>query len=594
MPRRFAFHGPMDEEDIQITGYEWLHLFKYINRRHIYVLIIALNFVRKFLNPLSTLIQGNLANLLVEHGFSDGKEFLDAIHDVANQHFGLLIIETIFMFFSMILNSYFVTHILCDLKTELLKTILHQEIGFFDKTQSGVLMSRIDEDSSVIINIYVSNLFTIIDSIIGVVMDTFILFFQSKKLMVYLICYFPLHIFLHWFMNRKSDERWLTHNKKRSRVSAKAEEILTSMRTVRSFDAGEREYQAYKETLMDLHEIVKKDSLTHGIENVISTIINWGCICMILYVAGIQAANHEIEPGAIIIFMGIHGEWQNSLITLMSTLIDFKKANVSAAKLIQILERDPLIKINEGEEVKDVKGAIDFKDVVFTYPSRDKPALDHLTFHINPGETVAIVGESGCGKSTTLQLIERFYDCQEGQVLIDGRDLKTISPDSLRKYIGYVPQLPVMFSMNIKNNIRYGKPEEKKEKIINAAKLANAHSFIIQQPNGYNTKVHQNSLSGGQKQRICIARAMVLEAPIVLLDEATAALDAESEQLVQKSIQEYKSGRTMIIVAHRLSTVIHADRILVMSEGKIIEEGTHASLIEKGGAYAELVKHQLL
>ena len=425
-------------------------------------------------------------------------------------------------------------------------------------------------------------------------MDSFILFFQSKKLSIYLICYFPLHIFLHWLTNRKSDERWLTHNKKRSRVSAKAEEVLTSMRTVRSFDAGENEYQAYKATLMDLDDIVKKDSLSHGIENLLTTIINWGSVCMILYVAGMQAANHEIEPGAIIVFMGIHGEWESALLTLMSTMIDFKKANVSAAKLMEILGREPKIKLHEGEEIKDVKGSIDFKDVVFTYPSRDRPALDHLTFHINPGETVAIVGESGCGKSTTLQLIERFYDCQEGQVLIDGHDVKTVSPDSLRKYIGYVPQLPVMFSMTIKNNIRYGKPEEKKEKIITAAKLANAHSFIVQQPNGYNTKVHQNSLSGGQKQRICIARAMVMEAPIVLLDEATAALDAESEQLVQKSIQEYKSGRTMIIVAHRLSTVIHADRILVMSEGKLIEEGTHASLLEKGGAYAELVKHQLL
>ena len=366
------------------------------------------------------------------------------------------------------------------------------------------------------------------------------------------------------------------------------------MRTVRSFDAGLLEYQAYKEKLFDVNDLVKKDSLRHGIENFISTLINWGSYCMLLLLGGKLAAKKEIDPGAIVVFLGIHRDWESAGVNLLTTLIDFNKANVSAAKILQIIEREPLIKLDEGEVLDHVNGHIEFRDVVFTYPTREQPALDHLSFTINPGETVAIVGESGCGKSTTLQLLERFYDCQEGQVLIDGHDVKSLSPITMRKFIGYVPQSPAMFSMAIKDNIRFGIPEANKEEIIKASKLANAHKFIVQQPKGYNTKVHQNSLSGGQKQRICIARAVMLNAPIILLDEATAALDAESERLVQQSIQNYQNGRTMIIVAHRLSTVKHADRILVMSAGKIIEQGTHDSLLAQGGAYADLVQNQLL
>jgi ABC-type multidrug transport system fused ATPase/permease subunit len=216
-----------------------------------------------------------------------------------------------------------------------------------------------------------------------------------------------------------------------------------------------------------------------------------------------------------------------------------------------------------------------------------------LSFTVEPGETVAIVGESGCGKSTTLQLIQRFYDVSEGQILIDGMDIRDLSPMDLRNQIAIVPQTPVMFSLSVKDNVRFGRPKATREEVVNAATVANAHSFITQLRGGYKTFVQQNNLSGGQKQRICIARAVLIDAPILLLDEATAALDTESEQLVQEALGNFRQGKTAILVAHRLATIRNADRILVMDGGKIIETGTHDQLLAASGAYARLIQHQL-
>jgi ABC-type multidrug transport system fused ATPase/permease subunit len=276
---------------------------------------------------------------------------------------------------------------------------------------------------------------------------------------------------------------------------------------------------------------------------------------------------------------------------------DFQKAGLSAAKVLDIIEKKPKydrhIGANDLNGSKTITGKIEFRDVGFRYATRETWAVRHLSFVVEPGETVALVGESGCGKSTTLQLLQRFYEAEEGEILVDGVPIQSLSPIFVRSQIATVPQGPVLFSMSIRDNLRYAKPDTGDAAVAAAATTGNAHDFIMEQPNNYDTIVQQTSLSGGQKQRICISRAILVDAPILLLDEATAALDTESEQLVQQSLEIVRRGKTAVLVAHRLATVIHADRILVFKEGRIEETGKHEELLERSGIYADLVKFQL-
>jgi ABC-type multidrug transport system fused ATPase/permease subunit len=247
--------------------------------------------------------------------------------------------------------------------------------------------------------------------------------------------------------------------------------------------------------------------------------------------------------------------------------------------------------IANGEEV--LRGNVEFRDVGFHYEKQTTWAVRHLSFTIAAGQTVAFVGESGCGKTTSLQLLQRFYDAQEGVILLDGVDIKTLAPEFVRSQISSVPQTPVLFSMSIRDNIRYAQPTAADEEVAQAARTGNAHDFVLELPEDYETMVEQKSLSGGQKQRLCISRAILQNAPIMLLDEATAALDTQSEQLVQQSLEQVRRGKTAILVAHRLSTVINADVIFVFKDGRIEEIGSHNELLAHGGLYADLTRFQL-
>ena len=299
----------------------------------------------------------------------------------------------------------------------------------------------------------------------------------------------------------------------------------------------------------------------------------------------------DISAFVVLAFLAIGGAS-----SLTETFTNLLRAAGAADRLVEILDETPTITAPENPtNLPTVRGDIAFQGVSFAYPTRqDRAALTDISLSISPGETIALVGPSGAGKTTVFQILLRFYDIQSGTIALDGTDIRTLAPEVLRSHIAVVQQSAPLFSGTPGENIGYGKPGASQAEIIAAAKAAFAHEFIMALPDGYDTDLGEKgaTLSGGQRQRLAIARAVLRDAPILLLDEATSALDSESEQAVQKAFDQASQDRTTLVIAHRLSTVLKADRIVVLDDGRIVEIGTHAELVEKGGLYARLAKIQ--
>jgi len=312
---------------------------------------------------------------------------------------------------------------------------------------------------------------------------------------------------------------------------------------------------------------------------------------------GTLVANGEMQVGAVLttffsVVLGAMGLGQAAQLSP-----DLTKAKAAAAAVFHVIDKAPEISANEGGDKLDkVKGDIELKDIVFSYPTRPTIKVhDNFNLKIKAGENVALCGPSGGGKSTVISLLEIFYVPASGKILIDGHDITTFNLKWYRQQIALVSQEPILFATSIADNIKYGKEDATEAEIIEAAKTANAHNFISALTDGYKTQCGEKGLqmSGGQKQRIAIARAVLKNPQILLLDEATSALDAESESLVQEALERIMKGRTSIIIAHRLSTIQKADKIVVIEKGKVVEEGTHAELLDKGGIYRHLVQRQI-
>jgi ABC-type multidrug transport system fused ATPase/permease subunit len=320
--------------------------------------------------------------------------------------------------------------------------------------------------------------------------------------------------------------------------------------------------------------------------------------CVGFYYGGRLVYDGTILPGEIIVvfFSIMMGTMGLSTVATFST--DISKAQGAATQIFALLDREPLIDASEEVGIKQpINGKLSFQDIRFSYPTRpDTPVLRNFNLDIYPGQTVALVGPSGSGKSTIVQLLERYYDPLEGSLLVDDVPLREINLPYYRKNVGLVSQEPTLFSGTIKENILFGNPEATMEQVEEAAKQANAYEFIMNQPDGFDTKVGEKGtqLSGGQKQRLAIARAILKNPRILLLDEATSALDTESESLVQDALDKLMKGRTTIIVAHRLSTIRNADVIVVMKKGKVVEIGNHYELFELNGLYTSLVNKQMI
>ena len=483
------------------------------------------------------------------------------------------------------------------IRAQLFDSLLDQEIGFFDSQKTGDLMSRINSDATVLQNTLSVNISMILRNLAAAIGGLIFLFITSWQLTLLLFIILPPAALMAARFGGKV--RKISQNVQQSlgAASAIADESLSNIRTVRSFAAEPVESGRFLGALDTALTVARsKIKLIARFTGSI-TMLGSLAVILILWLGGRMVITDELTIGTLSAFILYTMTVAISVSTLGSLWTDFMNATGASARIFQILKRTPVIANDRGRILEKVRGEISLRDVRFAYPTRPGYQVFHqLSLTIAAGEAIALVGKSGSGKSTIAALIQRLYEPESGRIYLDGVDISELSASWLRRQIGTVSQEPILMSTTIRENIAYGKPEASLQEIKKAAELAYAAEFIEAFPDTYDTLVGERGvqLSGGQKQRIAIARAMLKNPQILILDEATSALDAESEELVRKALENLMQGRTVIVIAHRLSTVKDTDRVIVLDHGEIVEEGSHKILLRNSeGIYFQLVEKQL-
>nr|AAI54557.1 Zgc:172149 protein [Danio rerio] len=477
-------------------------------------------------------------------------------------------------------------------------SIMKQEIGWFDVNETGQLNTRLTDDVYKINEGIGDKLGMLIQNLTTFIVGIIIGFAKGWKLTLVILAVSPLLGISAAVIGKVMTTFTSKEQTAYAKAGAVAEEVLSSIRTVFAFGGQKKEIKRYHKNLEDAKNVGVRKAITVNIAMGFTFFMIYMSYALAFWYGSTLILGGEYTIGMLLtiffaVLIGAFGLGQTS-----PNIQTFSSARGAAHKVFQIIDHEP--KINsfseEGYKLDVVKGNIEFKNINFRYPSRDDvKVLNGMNLKVMSGQTIALVGSSGCGKSTTIQLLQRFYDPQEGSVSIDGHDIRSLNVRGLRELIGVVSQEPVLFATTIAENIRYGRQDVTQDEIEQAAREANAYNFIMKLPDKFETLVGDRGtqMSGGQKQRIAIARALVRNPKILLLDEATSALDAESETIVQAALDKVRLGRTTIVVAHRLSTIRNADVIAGFQNGEIVELGTHDELMERKGIYHSLVNMQV-
>lgn len=487
--------------------------------------------------------------------------------------------------------------IVTRLRERLYRSLVQQEIGFFDGERTGELLNRLASDTSILQSAVSANVSMLLRHSVMVFGGVTMLFVTSPILTALMLGVVPPVAIGAVFYGRRVRKLAREVQDALAKASEVAEETLSGIRTVRSFAAEQIEAVRYTAAVEGAYELARRRVRQGAIFMVIAFFLVTSAGVAVLWYGARMLADGSLTIGSLLSFLLYSIFVGGSLGALSELWADFMRSLGAAERIFELVDREPLIPSTGGRTLPRVEGKVSFEDVRFAYPTRgDLPVLAGVDLEIRPGERVAVVGPSGAGKSTISALLARFYDPQGGAIRVDGADLRDLDPNWLRRQVGTVAQEPILFSTSIAENIRYGRPDATLLEVEAAAKVANAHEFIGRFPKGYETLVGERGiqLSGGQKQRVAIARAVLKDPRILVLDEATSALDAESEHLVKEALDRLMRGRTTLIIAHRLSTVRDADRVLVLEGGRIVQTGTHAALVTEEGLYRKLVERQFV
>ena len=510
---------------------------------------------------------------------------------------GVALILNIFVTFAvkgrMYIMAKMCNKILLTIRQELYTHIQKLGFKFFDSRPTGKILSRIIGDINSLKDVLSNCVTTLVPDLITVTAVVVIMFAKNPKLAAAALISTPLMAFAISYIEIKAHPRWQTFRKKSSNLNAFLHEDMSGMRVIQGFNAEEETEKTF-DVLIKEHKAAFKSAIRMSDCFGSAIDFSWGLGCVALYFVGIVILKEDnITVGTFIAF----GTYINMFWHPISNLSNFYNqiiTNIAGAeRIFEVLDTEPEIEDGKGaKELPELKGRVTFEHITFGY--EEEKVLNDVSFEIEPGETIALVGPTGAGKSTVINLISRFYDADEGSVKLDGYDVKDVTVESLRSQMGIMTQENFIFSGTIKDNIRYGKLDASDDEVIEAAKAVNAHDFIMKLEKGYDTKLSERGggLSIGQKQLLALARTMVSKPKILILDEATSSIDTNTELLVQKGIEELLKGRTSFVIAHRLSTIKKADRIFVIDDGRIIEEGSHKALLGQRGVYYNLYMAQ--
>ncbi len=557
---------------------------------------IALALVALVITSAATLAIPYRFKVIIDEAFTGNASETDIGHA-----FQYLLMIVVILGIGTALRFYFVSwlgeRVVADIRLKVQENLLRLSPGFYEVNSPKEISSRMTSDTAIIENVVGTTVSVALRNTLTGIGGIGFLVYLAPSLTLGLLVGIPLVVVPIVYFGRKIRSVSRTSQDRIADVGAYVTEVLSAMKIVQSFGQERREGERFAGVVESTFDTARRRILLRASMTTVVILLVFGGVVLVMWRGALAVAAGEISGGTIAAFVLTGGLVAGALGALTEVYGDLLRGAGAASRLAELLEARPEIAAPARPERLPLpaRGSLSFRNVTFRYPARPEvAALRDFTLEIEPGETIAIVGPSGAGKSTIFQLVERFYDPQGGTIRMDGVPLTSADPADIRARLALVPQDGVLFSANARDNLRYGKWDATDEQIWQAARAANAESFLRALPNGLDTYLGEGGtqLSGGQQQRVAIARALLRDAPILLLDEATSALDAESEQLVQQALEGLMKDRTTLVIAHRLATVRAADRIVVLDEGRIVEQGTHDALTKAGGLYARLARLQ--
>ncbi|EMN7333630.1 TPA: lipid A ABC transporter ATP-binding protein/permease MsbA [Vibrio vulnificus] len=553
-------------------------------------LVVAV--VALIINAVSDTYMVSLLKPLLDEGFGSAEsDFLRMLPLII---FAMMFIRGISSFVSAYCLSWVSGNVVMQVRRMVFNHYMQMPVSYFDKEKSGSLLSRITYDSEQVSAATSQALVSIVREGASIVGLLVLMFYNSWQLSLVLILVAPVVAMGIGIVSKRFRKISKSMQTVMGVVTSSAEQMLKGHKVVLSYGGQDIERERFDKVSNQMRQQTMKLVTAQAAANPIIQMIASVAIVVVLYLASIDSIKEQLTPGTFtVVFSAMFG-LMRPLKALTSVTSQFQRGMAAAQTLFALVDLEP--EKNTGtHSVERALGDVSVKDISFTYLGTEKPALSHVSFDIPRGKTVALVGRSGSGKSTIANLFTRFYDVDSGEIQLDGVDIRDYELKNLRTQFALVSQNVHLFNDTIANNIAYAAADKySREDIERAAELAHAMEFISKMENGLDTMVGENgaSLSGGQRQRVAIARALLRDAPVLILDEATSALDTESERAIQSALDELQKNKTVLVIAHRLSTIEKADQILVIDDGAVVERGSHAELIEKDGAYAQLHRIQ--